>query len=444
MHESLFIQFLRSIFPKLNVYITERETPKKRTYLHKTMLEESYSPDQKWEGSTANTTYVAADIVEMDSPLPLKKRGSIATSNGRIPKLGMKKILFESGINNINIMRAQLNAIDDTTETGKRAKAAEKKRILTKLLDDGVFCSVGIDEKTEMIFLEALSNGVVAVEDEDNNGKAVRFNYGYLPSNQFKTEKKGVPSKEDIDRVFAKADADGNSIEKVMLSKTLFNKIKKERWAKELVADESNLMYTSESVLRTPSTKSLLTALQNEFDAVFEIVDRTIAIEKNGAPKYVKPWNPNNMIFLCNDMVGSLVWGTLAESTDPVKGVEYATVEKYKLISKYSSNEPSLQEVTAGQALVVPVIENVNQIYLLSTDSQEVDEEKEKTDSDDTKTTYAGKTYKKTELIAAIKAANIQGISIKSNSTDETIIKALNSLSDEELSIVLSKCNPTT
>lgn len=106
MHESLFIQFIRAIFPKLSLYVKEKETPKNRTYLFKTMLREVYSPDQKWEGTSANTTYVAADIVEMDSPLPLKKRGSIATSNGKLPKIAMKKTLLESDINNINIMKA--------------------------------------------------------------------------------------------------------------------------------------------------------------------------------------------------------------------------------------------------------------------------------------------------------------------------------------------------
>lgn len=443
MKKSLFLQFVLAAFPKLALYVKEKETPKKRTYLHKEMLREVYSADQKWEGTSANTTYVAADIVEMDSPLPIKKRGSIATSNGHLPKIGMKKRLLESGINVINIMKAQYNSINDRTDAGKAAKSEAKKRIIRKLLDDGLACSVGIDEKNEMNFLAALSEGVVAVEDENNSGKAVRFDYGYLPSNQLHTEVKGIPSKEDIDRVFEKADADGNTIIKVMLAKSLFNKMKKEQWCKELVADDTGLIYTADTKLKTPGTTSLLTALKNEYNAEFVLVDRTIIVEKNGKPKSVKPWNANNIIFLCNEEVGSLVWGTLAEATNPVEGVKYTTVDQYKLISKYSTNEPSLQEVTAGQALVVPVIEDVDQIYLLSVDSQEVNTEQESKDTGDTKTTYNGKTYNKSDLVSALKAANIEGITIKTNSSDETIIKALNTLSDEELADVLSRCTPT-
>jgi len=436
MHESLFIQFIKACFPKLALYVKEKETPKQRTYLHKSMLREVYSADQKWEGTSANTTYVAADIVEMDSPLPVKKRGSIATSNGKLPKIGMKKILFESGINTINIMKAHYNSIDETSQAGKDAKIAEKKRIMNKLLDDGLACSIGIDETNEKNFLDALSNGCVAVEDADNSGKAVRFDYGYKPENVFHTATKDTISKEDLDRVFEKADADGNSVVKVMMAKSTFNNMKKEQWAKELVADDTGFIYTDTTHLKTPTVKALQTALYNEYDATFELVDRSIIVEKNGKQKSVKPWNAENIIFLCNEEVGSLVWGTLAEATNPVEGVKYSTIDNYKLISKYSKNEPSLQEVTAGQALVVPVIEDVDQIYSLSTASEEVDEDAETSDASDEYTTYKGKKYKKADLVAALKAV---GANVKTNSTDETLVKALNSLSDEDEATVLSK-----
>ena len=159
MNESLFIQFIRAIFPKLSLYVKEKENPKERTYLYKEMLTDVYSPDQKWEGSSAKTTYVAADIVEMDSDIPLKKRGQIATSNGKLPKIAMKKILFESDINSINIMKAQYENIvaransfqaqglvEQATSTRQAAKTA-KARIINKLMNDGVACSVGLEER---------------------------------------------------------------------------------------------------------------------------------------------------------------------------------------------------------------------------------------------------------------------------------------------------------
>ena len=436
MKESLFIQFIASIWPKLSLYVKEKEAPVKRTYLHKTMLTPVYSADQKWEGTSAKTTYVAADMVAMDSPLPIKKRGTIATSNGKLPKVGMKKILRETEINAVNIMKAHY-----ATATTDEAKKAEKQRILTKLLNDGEACSVGIDEKNEANFLTALSEGVLLVEDEDNVGTGLRVNFGYIDSNTFGTIKKGHVSYEDIENIKSKADADGNTVTTLMLAKSKLNEIRKERWARELVADQDDKVYTDDSTLKVPSVKKFTEAFQDEFEIKLVVVDRSVIFEKNGVQKSKKPWNADRMIFLCSDaenpVVGSLVWATLAEATNPVDGVKYATVDQYKLISKYSKTDP-LQEFTNGQALVLPVIEDVDQIYVIDcteTKSAEVDTEKEKLDTTDEFTTVNGKKYKKADLIAQLKAL---GIKIGNKAKDEAVIAAINALSDEQEAILFA------
>lgn len=424
---SLFIEFISGIWPKLALYVKEKVNPTERTYLHKTMLREVYSADQKWEGTSAKTTYVAADMVAMDSPLPIKKRGSLATSNGKLPKVGMKKILRETDINSINIMKAHY-----TSATTDEAKKAEKMRIIQNLTDDGVACSVGIDEKNEANFLVGLCEGVVLVEDEDNVGTGLRVNYGYLDENTFGTTVKGELSKEDFENVNDKADADGNTIINVMMSKKKFDEIRRTRWAKELVADSEGRVYDEDSKLKTPSSTSFHEAFEDEFGYGIQIINRTIVFEKDGKQHSVKPWNNDRLVFRCSEIVGSLVWGTLAEATNPVEGVKYATVDKYKLISKYSKNDP-LQEFTSGQALVLPVIEDVDQIYVIDCNeakSYEVDTTQEATDTGDTKVTINGKTYNKADVIAQLKALGATGV--KSNSSDATVIAAVNGLSDED------------
>lgn len=430
MKESLFIQFISKIWAKLNLYVKEKEAPAKRTYLHKTMLTPVYSADQKWEGTSAKTTYVAADMVAMDSPLPIKKRGTLATSNGKLPKVGMKKILRETEINAINIMKAHY-----ATATTDEAKNAEKQRILTKLLNDGEACSVGIDEKNEANFLTALSEGVLLVEDEDNAGTGLRVNFGYLDDNTFGTIVKGHVSYEDIENVKGKADRDGNTITTLMLSKSKLNEIRKERWARELVADADDKVYTDSTTLKVPSVKKFTEAFQDEFEIKLVIVDRSVIFEKNGVQKSKKPWNADRMVFLCadaeNPIVGSLVWATLAEATNPVEGVRYATVDQYKLISKYSKTDP-LQEFTNGQALVLPVIEDIDQIYVIDcteSKSADVDTAAEASDTTDVFTTVNGKKYKKEDLIAQLKAL---GVRIAKNAKDDAVIAAINSLSDEQ------------
>lgn len=432
MKTSLFIEFISRMWPKLNLYVKEKEEPKKRTYLHKTMLRPVYSADQKWEGTSAKTTYVAADMVAMDSPLPIKKRGTVQTSNGKLPKVGMKKQMTETDLNTLNIMKARY-----ATATTDEAKKNEKKRIINKLADDGMACSVGVDERNEANFLSGLSNGIVLVEDEDNTGTGLRVNYGYFDQNTFGTIVKGHVSYEDFENVKAKADEDGNTIVKVMIATSKLNEIRKERWARELVADAEDKDYNDNTTLKVPLKKKFIAALEEEFDFKVEEVDRSVVIEKNGIQKSYKPWNKERIIFLCTeDYVGSLVWGTLAEETNPVEGVKYAKVDEYKLISKYSKNDP-LREFTNSQSLVLPVIEDVDQIYVIDcteSKSYDVDASDEDSGATDDYITLNGKKYDKTAVINGLKAL---GVSVKDNAADSTVVKKVNALSDEDEAALL-------
>ena len=416
MKESLFIEYVKKIFPKLQTIIEKINGKRNKTLtcLHKTMLRKEYSADQKWESASVNTTYVAADMVAMDSPLPPKARDSVAHANGTLPKVGMKKILRETQINAINIMKAQ---------------GASFTNIANKLTNDAVACSVGIDEKNEANFLTALSDGIVIVEDENNTGTGLRINYNYLPQNCFGVEESGSISSNDIKRVISKADADGNAITTIALALSTYNKIRQTQWAKELVANYRGQTFDNDTKLPVPSATLFDEAFADDNNGItFLKIDRTVISEKNGKRNPYKPWNANKLIFLTTQEVGALVWGTLAEVTNPVNGVVYSTVDEYKLISKYSKNDP-LQEFTSGQALVLPVIENVDQIYSLDiSEAQVVDPTEESSDSMDAAVTVWGQAYKKAEFVAEYN--KIANDNLGSKATDAEIIAAVNKLSD--------------
>ena len=70
-----------------------KEEPK---YLHDQMLDEEYSADMTYSSISGNFTRITADVVSLDSPLPLKSRPSLSTAKGDIPKLGLKYVLNES------------------------------------------------------------------------------------------------------------------------------------------------------------------------------------------------------------------------------------------------------------------------------------------------------------------------------------------------------------
>ena len=135
MNKTLFPQYVEAFMPKLDAIIEKingkRPPP---TYLHKQRLRTEYSADQKWESASVNTTYVAADVVALDSPLPIKQRPTLSHASGKLPKVAMKKTLNETQIGAINVMIAQGQSYEN---------------VARKLIADADACAAGIDEINE-------------------------------------------------------------------------------------------------------------------------------------------------------------------------------------------------------------------------------------------------------------------------------------------------------
>lgn len=72
---SLFLKYILSFFPILKTLIEKINGKRKNdlTYLHKdtSILRRVYSPDNKWEADTVDTSYVAADYVSTPQTLSL-------------------------------------------------------------------------------------------------------------------------------------------------------------------------------------------------------------------------------------------------------------------------------------------------------------------------------------------------------------------------------------
>ncbi|MDD3404969.1 MAG: BACON domain-containing protein [Paludibacteraceae bacterium] len=414
MEKSIFIEVLDKYMPKLKTIVeTFNGKRKQAVCLFKSMLREEYSADMKWESNSINTTIVAADVVAMDSDLPLKKRNKLQTANGDLPKIGMKMKLGEKQITDINIMRA---------------RGVEEATIVGKLLNDAVRCTNGIDERIEAMFLTGLSDGVTLVADADNIGTGIRVDFGYLDENKFgvvtKWGESGYAPISDIKRVLEKSRDKGDSISVIALSREAYDLIRNSTEGKELAAIYGGLVITSNVSLPVPTPKKFDEAFKDETGVVFMLIDRTISVEKNGAYHNTKPWNRNKLIFLTSTEVGKLVYGTLAEESNPITNVKYQKTNKYCLVKKYFSTEP-YGEITASQAIVLPVIENVEQIYMLSIDeAQVVDSVQETADSTDVYVTVWGRIYEKAQMTNAL--------GIEATSTDSAILNKINRLSEKD------------
>src|SRR5690606_28069876 len=139
---------------------------------------------------------------------------AIGTANGEITKLGMKKKLTEK----------QLSDIDTLV-----AKKVENKVIVEKIFNDAVSCTMGVYEKLEYVFLNALSNGVALIEDTENVGTGVRIDYGYLEANKYgvSTPWSDPTAKplDDILRVTKAAKSKGVSLKFMMMDESTFDNI---------------------------------------------------------------------------------------------------------------------------------------------------------------------------------------------------------------------------
>lgn len=357
MNPSLFLEFIDKYFRLVIGKITEKINGKKaeEQLLHKTMLTEEYSADLTWGSTELSTSIVAADVVAMDSSLPLKKRDKIANASGTIPKIGIKFRKGEKTISDINVMRA---------------RGADEQTIVSKIFDDAPKAIKGVDVRKEIMFQQALSTGETLVNDDENTGTGVRVKFGYKPENTFHATKakwgeaEAVPQ-DDVQQLFDKAEEDGNSIGLVMIPKKEFNLFRSSQQGKLLAANYRNQVITDAKLLPVPSRETMLEALSDEYGATFRIVDSTFKIERpDGSRVSVKPWAEGSIVGLPGEHVGRLVYGTLAEETSPVNGVNYQKSGTHILVAKYSKTDP-LEEFTTAQALALPVIDGVDGIYIL-------------------------------------------------------------------------------
>ena len=326
---SLFVQYVSKFFSGVVAAIVNKINDSKNplVYYHKRFLKKQYSPDGKWESITAANTLVMADVVAMDSSLPLKKRDSISRASGDIPKMGMEMALREKQLTDLRTL-----ALRPETEA----------QLITRIFNDVPRVIGGVYERNEAIFLEALSTGVAEITDTENVGTSIRLDYGYLSANQSGVatvwSSTSATPLDDLQVVWNNAKNAGNIIQKWLMDRATFNNFAKTTQVKE---------YYAFSVGFT-----------------IEIIERSVRYEKNGVQTVATPWATGIVIGICSEELGLLQWARLAEADFPVEGVTYQTADEYILVSKYRSNQPSLAEWTSSQSRVVPVLTNVIKLIL--------------------------------------------------------------------------------
>jgi hypothetical protein len=355
MEQSAFIQWVAKYLPGVTVRITKKlnDTTNPLPYLHRTLLRPQFSVNGKWETLHQENILVAADYVAMDSDDPLKMRDSMGKANGEIAKMSMKLWLNEKQLTDLDALIAQ---------------GGTDAQIVAELFKDTQKVLGGGYELNEASFLEGFSTGEVMVTDADNVGTGIRLNYGYLDSHKFGVSKALADPTykywDDVRKIVSMSKNDGNVIQVAYTDSETIDAISNLTQTKELYAFGQNFVGGN---IPAPDIDQLNALAKKRGGFIFVPIDRTIRKEKNTKRKSIKPWKPGSIVYTTAGQVGLLVYAKLAEQNHPVAGVTYELVDNYYLISKYRHNEPQVSEYTKMQARVVPVITNVDEIYLQDT-----------------------------------------------------------------------------
>lgn len=354
MEKSLYFEYTQKYFPQLVASIVEKLNGKRQQtlpYLYRQHLTNTFSADGRWASITAEYTRVAADVVSMDAELPLKSRDKVSTAEGQIPKLGMKLYMSEKQLKDLDNMLAQ------------RLPAPQ---ILQKMFADLPRCIEAVYERIEDMFLSELSTGVALATR--SGGTGVRVDMGFLEKNKFGykgaawTDAENSTPLDDIQLVYDKALEDQNTITTAYLDDYTIKLLGKSKQVREQFAFNQGI--TTNGNVPVLSYEQVASVFLAKWQTRLVRVARTVKTELNGKKGTHNPWAKGHITFTCYDNLGELYWTNTAEATRPVAGVSYETAEQFILASRYSTNDP-LREFTSSQAMVVPILNNVDAIYTL-------------------------------------------------------------------------------
>lgn len=355
MEPSLFIDLVEKWFPKLVLSVTKEINgrDKEDPLYFPRFLTRRFSLSGKWDAIHQVSSRVMADVIAMDSSIPLKRREALSSASGEIPKLAMEMQMNETQLTELLTMQS--------------STLFTENQLILELFRDLASCIRGQYERLDYLFLKGLSAGVVEVDSTDNVGVSVRLDYQYPAANQFTSD---LPWSNplatpftDLQPLLNKARTDGNPIRLIMLDRG--------SWDNLLNTDQAKRIYAEAMGVVTGAPASLVLAdrfnevVRENYGFVFEVVDRTCVYQINGVDTAVNPWEPGQVIALNSENIGALVWSFLAEAQRPVGGVTYQTVDSFILASQYHTRKPSYAEVTSSQSRAVPVIAAVTKIYKL-------------------------------------------------------------------------------
>lgn len=350
-NKSLFPELVDIYFQPVVVdYYTRKE---EQGYHFLADLTPEYSIDGSWASITNEARNIKADIIPLDSSIPLKSANPIRTAAGEVPKVATRRQLNESKLTAFNQLL--------------QLKGPESDVVIDRLFEHTRDVINGQMEEYERMYLQGLSTGYMTAGEDVNVGQATRVDFGYLADNKLNASVVWGTTNDDpladIEAVLEAARVKGVALGIAKMDRATFNKLRNSDVMKAFFDPNA----TNPRALNFDQLNSVM---QSEYGMSIQIIEKTIKAEQNGVITNITPWAAGQIIFApSNQQIGKFVWTELAEMSFPVGDTTYQRTgpESSILVKKYRDNTPALSEQTASESRALPVISNVNEIFKLDT-----------------------------------------------------------------------------
>jgi len=299
-----------------------------------------------------------ASVVDIDSNHPLRSRSSAYKVEGEVPAIKVARSLTQKQYRNYKMLQS-IKTLSD----------AEKVKAITKyILDDMKYVTDAVKFRINYMFLQMISTGGLELTVDNNPDGIVTdvVPVGFVADNIVNATKNinDETSKiiTDVKAVVEKARANGDDIDKIMVARALWNKIKLNA---EFLA-EMKAYFNPGSNARSVFTEANLNMYMTDNDLPnFQVIDAISRSEEDGKQKLLKPFSQETLVFVPAGKLGIIHNAFAIEEMEPNDNVEYTTVERI-LVSKWHERFP-WAEKTAGECIAIPGLEAVESIYHLKT-----------------------------------------------------------------------------
>lgn len=302
---------------------------------------------------------VAADIVAYNTSAPEKIRKTVSKLTGDIPAIRIKRAMKETDINTYNVMKAMANS--------------DQLEILNLVFNDVDFVYDGCMARMEWLALKILSYPALSLTKSTNDGviTTTAIDFQMAAANKkfcavlWSASASTTTPITDFIAVQAAATAAGTRLKYALMDLT--------QWGQFAASTETQnyafgKVSAGTAIKLTPTLAEANIMLQSRGLPTIIIIDQNITIETGEhAQSTVKPWTTNYVTFIPDFNVGEMLFGPIAEETNPPKQAVQVKQGNI-LVSKFSDVDP-VCEWTKGETNAFPSWYRVDECYSLYVNS---------------------------------------------------------------------------